>query len=214
MANIIIPFDNKNYPVDESSLSAAQAALRSHLSTVMNGTGATIKLGGVSYNIDATKLQNARTAFVSHLGTVAGSGYKVVVNGVEYNVDATKMTGAVADLNTVLGGLQSGGNGGSDLVMNEYGFYFDVPYVRYGDSTKAMFTFFADGSFSQKSMDTDTGEVFEETSLVGGLEYNLNQVIHKESNTVIIEFTDNGTKFELDGIVFTLETTPHPVMVA
>lgn len=59
----------------------------------------------------------ATNAFVSHLGTVAGNGYKVMVNGVEYNVDSTKMAGAVADLHAVLGGLQSGGEGSDEMEV-------------------------------------------------------------------------------------------------
>lgn len=72
MAKININFNDKNYQIDEDSLSAATTALTSHLSTVMNGSGATINLGGTVYNIDSAKLSAATNAFVSHLGTVAG----------------------------------------------------------------------------------------------------------------------------------------------
>lgn len=117
MAKININFNNANYLIDESSLPAATAALKSHLSTVMNGSGAMINLGGASYNIDSAKLSAATNAFVAHLGTIAGgsggSGSKVTVNGVEYSIDPTKVSGAVAELETVLGGLNSaGGNSG------------------------------------------------------------------------------------------------------
>lgn len=111
MAKINIPFNNKNYNVDESSLSTASSALRSHLQNVMNGTGAMINLDGSSYNVDSAKLQNATSNFVSHLGTVSGSGYKITVGGVEYGIDSTKMQKAIADLHAVLGGLLSGGDG-------------------------------------------------------------------------------------------------------
>ena len=107
MAKII--FNNKNYEIDPASLSESIANLESHLSTVMNGSGAAISLGGLSYNVDSTKLSNATNTFVTHLGTIAGNGTKVVVNGVVYNVDSTKTSGAVADLETVLGGLNAGG---------------------------------------------------------------------------------------------------------
>lgn len=120
MAKINIAFGGTNYQIDESALAAATAELRTHLSTVMNGTGATIKFGDLSYNIDSTKLTNATNAFVSHLGTISGSGSKVVVNGVEYSVDSTKMATAIADLHTVLGGLHSEGDGsesGSDDAL-------------------------------------------------------------------------------------------------
>jgi hypothetical protein len=108
MAKTNIVFNNKDYYIDNSSLSDATAALQSHLSTVMNGTGATINLGGTSYNIDSAKLSAATNAFVSHLGTVAGNGYKVVVNGVEYGISSDKVASAVGELETVLGGFNTG----------------------------------------------------------------------------------------------------------
>lgn len=116
MAKINIPFNGTNYPVDESALATAKSNLRSHLSTVMNGTGAVIKLGGNTYNVDSTKLTTATNVFISHLGTVAGSGTKVKVNGVEYSIDSTKMSNAITKLHTVLGGMMSGGGSDSDIL--------------------------------------------------------------------------------------------------
>ena len=128
MAKTNISFNNNNYNIDDSALSTATSALQSHFSTVMNGTGATIKLGGQSYGIDAAKLSAATTEFVTHLGTIAGSGSKVKVGGVEYGIGTDKVSGAVSELEAVLGGLHSedGGNGGSlitfdgDLTGREY----------------------------------------------------------------------------------------------
>ena len=114
MAKINIPFNNNNYPVDESAIASAVAALQSHLSTVMNGSGATITLGGTTYNVDSTKLATVKSDFVTHLGTISGNGAKVVVDGVEYPVDSTKLTSAITEISTVLGGLQSGDSGESD----------------------------------------------------------------------------------------------------
>ena len=107
MAKTNISFDNKNYSIDDASLSSATTALRQHLSTTMNGTGATIGLGGTNYNIDSTKLSTATNAFVSHLGTIAGDGHKVVVNGREYGIDSAKVQGAIAKLNTAFGNLSN-----------------------------------------------------------------------------------------------------------
>ncbi len=109
MAKININFNNKDYSVDEQSLSAAANALKSHLSTTMSGSGAKVEFGGTTYNIDSTKLSAATTDFIAHLGTIAGSGKKVVINGVEYSVDANKMAGAVSGLEAVLGELNVGG---------------------------------------------------------------------------------------------------------
>lgn len=114
MAKINIDFNNTNYNVDESALSSATAALQSHLSTVMNGSGATIALGDTTYNIDSAKLTAATNDFIAHLGTIAGSGSKVVVGGTEYAINSAKLSGAIAEIETVLGGLLSGGSGESD----------------------------------------------------------------------------------------------------
>lgn len=107
MAKINIQFNNSTYSIDESVLSAASAQLQQHLSTVMNGTGASINLNGTTYNIDSAKLSAATNEFVSHLGTIAGNGSKVVVGGAEYYVGSDKVAGAVSDLYTVLSGLHT-----------------------------------------------------------------------------------------------------------
>ena len=174
MAKINIPFNDKEYSVDESVLSAATAELKTHLSTVMNGTGSVINLGGVPY-IDSTKLTAATNAFVSHLGTVAGNGHKVVVNGVEYNIDSAKMAGAIADLHNVLGGLQSGDGGNSGSVT-----YKEV---------------FADNSWSdivvacQNNEVPDTWAVGDTKAMtIDGVEYNV-MIIGKNHDT----YTDGGT---------------------
>jgi hypothetical protein len=104
MAKTNIIFNNKNYQIDSTSLDSATAALRTHLSTVMNGSGETVNLGGTAYNIDATKLATARNAFVSHLNTIAGSGSKVVVDGVEYSIDSAKVQSAISELEATFGG--------------------------------------------------------------------------------------------------------------
>lgn len=165
MAKTNINFNNKTYQVDESSLSAATAALKSHLSTTMSGSGATINFGGTSYGIDSTKLSDATNSFISHLGTVAGSGYKVVVGGVEYGVGSDKVAGAIGELEAVLGGLNSGSGeiytaglyetGAIEFYntygmskpapeLNEYGFYFGEKY--YTDDGNSYFIFYEDGS--------------------------------------------------------------------
>ena len=117
MAKTNIVFNGTDYFIDDASLSAAVAELKSHLSTAMNGTGAVINIGGIAYNVDATKLAAATNNFVAHLGQIAGNGTKVVVGGVEYSVDPSKIQGAISEIETALGSLNSGD---SDL-----GFYIE-----------------------------------------------------------------------------------------
>ena len=139
MAKTNISFNNKNYSIPDESLSSASAALKSHLSTVMNGTGAIINLGGIAYSIDGTKLSAATTDFTSYLRAVAGTGYKVIVNGSEYNIDSTKLAGAVTEIEAVLGGLKTDGgqtvyeplnitfDGNTDgLVSSGYNMFYKV----------------------------------------------------------------------------------------
>lgn len=122
--NII--FNDVNYSIDASSLSAATAELVSHLSTVMNGSGAVINLGGVTYNIDSVKLSTATNDFVSHLGTVSGNGLKVSVGGVEYSIDSAKVSSAVSELETVLGNLNNPSEIGNVAVLDEAILDYDI----------------------------------------------------------------------------------------
>lgn len=107
MAIINIVFNDTNYSIDDSSLSATVASLQHHLSTVMNGSGAVINLNGTSYDVDSAKLSTATNDFVSHLENIPGSGLKVVVDGVEYSVDLDKVQSAIFELDTVLGNLSN-----------------------------------------------------------------------------------------------------------
>lgn len=105
MAKLILIFNNTEYQIDDAVLDSATASLKSHLSTVMNGTGSTINLDGVAYNVDSTKLSTAMTDFISHLGTSAGNGAKVVVGGIEYSIDSTKVESATSWLDAAFDDL-------------------------------------------------------------------------------------------------------------
>ena len=108
MAKINIVFNNKEYSIDPSSLSAATSAIKSHLSTVMSGTGDSVNLDGTVYNIDSTKLSVAKDSFVSHLRTIEGSDSKVVIDGIEHGIDSAKIENATAEIEAVLNALHSG----------------------------------------------------------------------------------------------------------
>ena len=108
MAKINIIFNDKNYYIDESSFAEAAAELQRHLSTTMHGSGSVINFGGVSYNVDSTKLSAATSDFVNHLGKIAGNGHKVMIGGVEYTVDSAKVQGAVKDIGSILDSFNTG----------------------------------------------------------------------------------------------------------
>lgn len=107
MSKINISFNNKNYNIDETSMNNSVTELKSHLQTVMNGSGSVVRLCGVSYNVDYTKLSNNISDFVTRLQTIAGNGKKVIINGVEYSIDSDKLQDAVSELETVLGNLHN-----------------------------------------------------------------------------------------------------------
>lgn len=70
---------------------------------------ANIKLNNNEYPIPESKLAHAKTDLIAHLGTIAGSGLRVVIDGVEYNVDLSKISSVVSGLEAVLGELNVGG---------------------------------------------------------------------------------------------------------
>lgn len=122
MAITNINFNNVAYQIDDTSLYTAASALRNHLSTVMNGTGATINFGGAAYNVDYTKLSAATNDFASHLATIAGNGHKVVVGGIEYYVDSNNVKNAFSELHANFANLA-----GIDTIedlQNKYEFIY------------------------------------------------------------------------------------------
>lgn len=116
MAKINFYLNGTKYSIDESAVAPAKDSFKQHLSNVMNGSGAMVKLDGTSYNIDFTKLSAAKNNFVSHLGTIAGSGTKVSIGGVEYSVDSSKLSGAMSELESDFEEL--GNSGDSDTDSN------------------------------------------------------------------------------------------------
>lgn len=70
---------------------------------------AKIKLNNNEYPIPDSALAAPTADFVAHLGTIAGSGLKVVIGGVEYGIDSSKVAGAVSALDTAFAELENGG---------------------------------------------------------------------------------------------------------
>lgn len=217
MAKTNISFDNKIYSIDDSSLSSATTALRQQLSTTMNGTGATIGLGGTNYNIDSAKLSTATNAFVSHLGTISGNGHKVVVNGVEYSVDSAKVQGAISALHTAFGALQSGDNGGQggtgrEDYMPYYGELYSCTFTENGAILKSTGIFYEDGSACMDTYENgvSTGaiefpagtltyvgsEIFLDGALVGAANPILHATISKDGTQITL--VDNGMVYTLE----------------
>ncbi len=119
MAKIKIKFNNKEFQLDDATLAPATAELKSHFSTVMNGEGAVINLGGTAYNVDSTKLSTATNSFITHLGTITGNGSKVTIGGIEYGIDSSKVAGAVAEMEGALSNLGGSTETDKAAVLDE-----------------------------------------------------------------------------------------------
>jgi hypothetical protein len=99
MAMINIIFNDKTYSVDDSSLSVATAELKSHLSTTMSGTGATINLDTLAANAPAegwTALTNITNMFC-YSPNVTGSRSAFLA---KCPADVTGASGAFTGTNT------------------------------------------------------------------------------------------------------------------
>lgn len=136
MSKINILFNNKDYLIDESAFSSASNALKSHLTNVMNGSGEVINFDGISYNVDSTKLSNARNNLTSHFGTIAGNGSKVSINGVQYNIDSTKLSETISELENVFGNLNSEGSDNVTILPST-----TLPFSPYGGNDIGVYVF-------------------------------------------------------------------------
>lgn len=195
MAKTNINFNNKNYLVDDTTLSSATTELQLYFSNVMNGSGSTIKVGGTSYNIDSTKLENASNELVSYIGTVAGSGYDVTVNGVKYSFDSAKMQNAVTEIEAVLGGLHSEDGGNGDLGnLNEYGFYYNTKYSTCNTDGVEFSFYFKEN----QTMDVCTNGVCDETVSVT---YS-NEKILVPKYRMTLYIGSDGREITVNGLVY------------
>lgn len=231
MAKININFDNTDYSIDESLLSDALTTLKSHLSTTMNGSGATISLDGVDYSVDSTKLTAAKGDFVEHLGAISGSGSKVVINGVEYGIDSAKVGDAIADLHTKFGDLEASGEEEDELagtwVFNntieniEQGAEWvvkcdfisnGIAYTWFNNGVPTLFEYF-DGVSTTRvyeySFKTWTNEAYKTVKINTKYE-NLSEFYGVDAETFLAWLQANATKQGTSStITFTIDRTPY-----
>jgi hypothetical protein len=91
-----------------------------------------------------------------------------------------------------------------DLVMNEYGFYFGVPYAMTMDGETARLTFNEDGSAVMKA----NGETMEIPA--GAIIYGDHSIDMTAMNMPVFVVSDDGTAIEGDGVVLSLEILDLP----
>lgn len=195
-----ISFNNKVYNISDSAFVAGYNILKNCLMTTMAGSGASILLDDIAYGVSSAKLASATTSLLDYMSALSGAGASVNIGGVNYSLDSGKLAAAMGELHTVLGGMQGGGDSG--LEMNEYGFYFGVPYVYNGNASNGSFTLYADGSTKMILPQSD-GVMEEFVGAAGTLVYSQNQAV--ASDGTIITFSDNGTKLHMDGAIFILD---------
>lgn len=132
MAKREIRFNDEVYSIEESVIEASLAEMKSRLVDDYSGSGTILVYDGTTINVDSAKLAAAASNLAAMLNGFAGSGANIVVNGVTYGIDSAKLNSANTKLHITLSDLQSGGGGGSDeptdAELNEYGFYYDMPY--------------------------------------------------------------------------------------
>lgn len=158
---------------------------------------ANIKLNNNEYSIPDSMLTAPRADFVAHLATIEGDGIRVVVDGVEYNVDPGKVADAVADLETVLGGLQSGSGGECPLHFGEkYSTAVDQ------NGSKLSCIFYEDGSFEAYHNDN----TLIQSAPAGTYIYSGYKIL-MNNGEILATINSDGTQItQTDGLIFTLET--------
>ena len=159
---------------------------------------ANIKLNNNSYPIPDSVLAGPRADFVTHLGTIAGDGLKVVVGGVEYGVDSNKVSGAVVELEAVLGG--TGEEGGFPITWNTMEVVGNLSVDMNGDPFIKVSDFAPSADELAGTEMSVMGEIYQPNNIMG-----LGGVIlavYGESGTLVLSVVTAGECVEL-GITFT-----------
>lgn len=173
---------------------------------------AKIKLNNNEYLISDSTLATPTADFIAHLGTVAGNGLKVVVNGVEYGVDSDKMSATITALETVFGNLSGGSNVPSDPEKNEYGFYYNVPYVVKFDWATTAFVFNRDAQAYTFTFQEEYHDFIRDEAPYS---YTYDEVTNTATDEYgyVYEFSDDGCSFSVAGYTGIADTTikPHPI---
>ena len=102
MAKQIVKFDNNEYSIDKSKFDPAIEKLVNYFSTELAGTGVTLTIGGVKYNLDGTRVSEASNVLADFAEDNAGTGRKMRIGGTEYEVSEAKLASAVDTMNYAL----------------------------------------------------------------------------------------------------------------
>lgn len=206
MANIKL--NNKEYTIPDSVFAAAKADFVAHLGTIA-GNGLKVVVGGVEYGVDAAKVAGAVAGLEGTFGelepVVLALAPGLYQPGAIALWQAGDVEAASAMLVTSWGDLEANGiiaiSEGEDIElpeMNEYGFYFGVPYSAIAGDVTIRFTFNEDGS---AIFDTPDGPM---EIPVGAVIYGDHSIDMTVIDMPVLEVSPDGTQIEVEGTVFTI----------
>ena len=108
MAKYLVKFNNNEYLIDETKLEPAIARLATHLTSELQGTGATVTLGGVRYSLNGDKINTSASELADYLETIAGTDMKATVGGQEYGLSRNALSNAYDKMDLSLSELTGG----------------------------------------------------------------------------------------------------------
>lgn len=108
MAKYLVKFNNKEYLIDETKFEPAISRLAAHLTAELQGSGATVTLGGVSYSLNGDKINTASAGFADYLETIAGTDMKATVGGQEYGLSRNALEDSIETVELTLAILADG----------------------------------------------------------------------------------------------------------
>jgi hypothetical protein len=201
----VINLDGVPYNIDSTKLTTVTNSFISHLGTIA-GNGAKVVIGGVEYGIDSSKIADA----VSGLDTLLGSlcSEPSMAPGL-YQAGAIALfrEGNVEDASAMMttswDDLEASGaiaiSEGEDIElpeMNEYGFYFGVPYSLTMQGQTLSFTFNEDGSMILNQ----AGQIMDAPA--GSIVYGDHSIDMSALDMPVLAVSADGTAIEFEGMVF------------
>lgn len=107
MAKRNIKFNNNEYPIEESKFDPAVEKLINYFSTELAGTGVTLTIRGVKYNLDGTRVGEASNVLADFATNNSGTGHKMSIVGTRYEVSEDKLANAVETMDSYLANLSA-----------------------------------------------------------------------------------------------------------
>jgi hypothetical protein len=75
--------------------------------------------------------------------------YNIFFNGKNYEIDDATLSSAIAELQNAMERLSSGSSDTGEIEMNQYGFYYNVPYILAGEEFIYAVVFYEDNTMER-----------------------------------------------------------------